>query len=435
MHRADQPGKAETSRRGFDAGEWRASVGAAWSAFWPSRLAVFGVAIWVTVADLVPNGQPDYPSLSHPFGGWPATGLLDLVFAPLAKWDALHYLSIAFDGYAATESGITPGGMRPAFFPLFPGAVRLLSGFGASPGLVLIMAYAISLACFLVALVLLHRLTAIELGERYGRPALLLLAFFPTAFFFGIPYTESLFLLLAVAAFLAARTGRWGVAGVVLALASATRVPGLLLVIPVALLYLYGPRDDREPTASRGLRPRYRVGPEAAWLLLAPLGLLAFSAYLHFGLGDALAWQHAQEEFGRHTVDPLTGLWSGLREGGTSFWEVVNGTYDHQPLYKHLNIAQVGFIAFAVAGGVGALRMLPPAYGVWVLVSLVPIFVSQPPENPLYSSSRFIAVLFPIFLWLAVVCERRGITTTVVALFATGMAVLTAEFALWSFVA
>ena len=70
-----------------------------------------------------------------------------------------------------------------------------------------------------------------------------------------------------------------------------------------------------------------------------------------------------------------------------------------------------------------------------MLVSLVPLFMSQAPNNVLYSSPRFIAVLFPIFLWLAVVCERRRITSTVVALFATGMAVLTAEFTLVSFVA
>jgi hypothetical protein len=78
---------------------------------------------------------------------------------------------------------------------------------------------------------------------------------------------------------------------------------------------------------------------------------------------------------------------------------------------------------------------LPVAYGTWVLASLVPIFVSQPPDNPLWSSPRFIAVLFPISLWLAVVCERRRLTTQVVALFAVGMAVFTAQFALWSFVA
>ena len=257
--------------------EWRESARAAWSAFWPSRLAVFGVAIWVTVADLTVNDQPGYPLLSHPFGNWPASGLLDIVFSPLVRFDALHYLSIAFDGYAESHGELPPAGMRPAFFPLYPGVVHVLSGFGASPGLVLIMAYAVSLSSFFGALVLLHRLTAIELGAHLGRPTLMLLAFFPTAFFYGIPYTESLFLLLAVAAFLAARTGHWAIAGIVLALASATRVPGLLLVVPVALLYLYGPRADRAPVTNGGLRPRYPIRPDAAWILLAPLGIIAFT--------------------------------------------------------------------------------------------------------------------------------------------------------------
>jgi len=372
--------------------------------------------------------------LSHPFGAWPAKGFLELVLSPLAKWDAQHYLGIAFDGYVQSHPGLPLGGEQAAFFPLYPGVVHILSGFGASPGLVLIMAYLVSLSCFFAALVLLHRLTVIEIGERYARPALLLLAFFPTALFFGIPYSESMFLLLAVGAFLAARTGHWAIAGVILALASATRAPGLLLVIPVALLYLYGPRTDRELVPGRGFWPRYRIRPEAAWLLLAPLGIVAFSAYLHFALGDAFAWEHAQALFGRHTVDPLTGIWTGLREAGRSLGRMVSGPYK-EVTYDHLNVAQVGFVALAVAGGIGALRRLPVAYGTWVLVSLVPILVSQPTENPLLSSSRFIVVLFPIFLWLAIVCERREATTTVVALFATGMSIFTGLFALWSFVA
>lgn len=352
----------------------------------------------------------------------------------MAKWDTQHYLAIAFDGYVEGHGGLPPAPNRPAFFPLYPGLVHLLSGFGSSPAAVLIAAYAVSLACFFGALVLLQRLTVIELGERYVKPTLLLLAFFPTALFFGIPYTESLFLLLAVGAFLAARTGHWAIAGAILALASATRVQGLLLVVPVALLYLYGPRADRDPAPSREFWPRYRIGPEAAWLLLAPLGVVAFSAYLHFAQGDTFAWLHAQEVFGRHTVDPLTGIWNGLREAGKSAADVVDGTYTGTS-FDHLNIEELGFVTLAVVGGIGALRILPVAYGSWVLLSLVPIFVSQPTENPLWSSSRFVAVLFPIFLWLAVVCERRGATTTVVALFATGLALLTADFALWSFVA
>ena len=311
----------------------------------------------------------------------------------------------------------------------------MLSGFGAGPGTVLVVAYAVSLSCFFAALTLLHRLAAIEIGERYAKPALMLLAFFPAALFFGIPYSESLFLLLAVGAFYAARTGHWAVAGVVLALASATRVPGLLLVVPVLLLYLYGPRSDRDPESSRGgWWPRYRLRPDAAWLLLAPLGILAFSAYLHFALGDWLAWEHAQVVFGRHTVDPFTGAWDALRVAGESLGRIVSQPYT-EPTSDHLNVAQVGFVAFAIAGGIGALRRLPVAYGAWVLVSLVPLFVSQTPDNPLWSSPRFIAVLFPIFLWLAIVCERREFTTTLVAIFAAGLSIFTGLFALWSFIA
>ena len=415
--------------------DWRASARAAWGAFWPSRLAVFGVAIWVSIAPIAPNEPIESRLLSHPFGGWPARGLLELVLSPMAKWDAQHYLAIAFDGYAPSHAGLPPAGEAPAFFPLYPGIVHVLSGFGASPGIVLVIAYAVSLSCFFAALTLLHRLTAIEIGERYARPTLMLLAFFPAALFFGIPYSESLFLLLAVGAFLAARTGHWATVGIVLALASATRVPGLLLVVPVALLYLYGPRAERGPESSRGgWWPRYRLRPDAAWLLLAPLGLLAFSAYLHFVLGDALAWSHAQALFGRHTVDPLTGMWTALHEAGASLGRMVSRPYT-EITYDHLNVAQVGFVALALAGGIGALRRLPVAYGAWVLVSLVPIFVSQQPENPLWSSPRFIAVLFPIFLWLAIVCERRELTTTVVALFATGLSIFTGLFALWSFIA
>lgn len=297
----------------------------------------------------------------------------------------------------------------------------------------MVVAYAASLACFFSALTLLHRLTVIELGEQFAAPALLPLSFFPTALFFGIPYSESMFLLLAVGAFLAARTGHWAVAGIALALASATRVPGLLLVVPVAMLYLYGPRTDREHEFDDGRWPRYRLRPDFLWLLLAPLGLLAFSAYLHFTLDNWIAWNDAQALFGRHAVDPLTGVWAGLREAGKGVGHLATGSY--HGTFDYLNVVQLIFVVFAAVGGIAMLRTLPAAYGTWVLLSLAPTFVSQVDGDPFWSAPRFIAVLFPLFLWLATVTEKRGWTTRVVALFAAGMAIFTAQFALWSFVA
>ncbi|HEV2061475.1 MAG TPA: mannosyltransferase family protein, partial [Solirubrobacteraceae bacterium] len=116
---------------------------------------------------------------------------------PLARWDSVWFLEIARDGYDRAHDA--------AFFPLYPLLVRLGGG-SVLAGAVL------SLACFAAALWLLHRLVALDFGERVARLCVLLVAVFPGAFFFSAVYSESLFLLLSVAAVYGARTGRWELA-------------------------------------------------------------------------------------------------------------------------------------------------------------------------------------------------------------------------------
>lgn len=144
--------------------------------------------------------------------------------------------------------------------------------FGGSQGANLIAAYAVSLAAFLGALYLLSRLVALELGFGPRKVTLILLAAFPGSLYFSAPYSESLFLLTSVASFYAARRGHWVWAGVAAGLASGTRAIGVVLIVPLALLYLYGPREDAEPRRSRRLMPRYRLRPDGLWLALAPPG-------------------------------------------------------------------------------------------------------------------------------------------------------------------
>src|SRR5919204_3665155 len=190
-----------------------------------SRLAVLLVAIFAALSFGPASGglarenadKFDEPALTH--------AVADPVLAPLARWDSVWYLRIADSGYGDSSP-------RAAFFPLYPLLVRGVGTlFGGSHGALLAAAYLISLAAFLGALALLHRLAEFELGRRLARPTLLLLAVFPAAVYFGAPYAESLFLLLAVGAFYAARTGRWAWAGACAALASATRSAGLLLLL------------------------------------------------------------------------------------------------------------------------------------------------------------------------------------------------------------
>src|SRR5215217_5831913 len=245
--------------RAVSAARGSTALRAAWRVFWTTRLAVLLVAVFAALSFGPATGglaaenaaRFDTPHLTQ--------ALADPLLAPLARWDAVWYLRVAETGYGESEA-------RAAFFPLYPLLVRALATpFGASSAALLLAAYAVALSAFLGALVLLHRLVTLELGRPLARPALLLLGVFPAAFYFGAPYAESLFLLLSVGAFYAARTERWAWAGACGAAASATRSAGLLLLVPLAMLWW----------SSRGRRPR-----DAAWLLLAPLGLLAYAAWL-----------------------------------------------------------------------------------------------------------------------------------------------------------
>ena len=71
----------------------------------------------------------------------------------------------------------------------------------------------LSLAAFVVGLLLFGRLAELEAGPEVAKHAMWLLALFPASLFFSAVYTEALFLLLSVGAFLAARAGALGVGG------------------------------------------------------------------------------------------------------------------------------------------------------------------------------------------------------------------------------
>ncbi|HEX8075270.1 MAG TPA: mannosyltransferase family protein [Thermoleophilaceae bacterium] len=364
-------------------------------------------------------------SLVHPFGDWPAGGVVDFVLSPLVRFDAHWYLEISQTGYdPAGAEGIARAG-RPAFFPLYPLLIRAFGGF-AGTGAAVVAAYLISAAALLCALYVLHRLVTLDLGVETARATVLLVAFCPVAYFFSAPYTESLFLLESAAALYAARTGRWAAAGAIGALASGTRNVGVVLLVPLAILYLYRDR----PTATVGellRRPRPAPpGRSILWLGLAPAGLAAFSLYLRGTVGDAQAWRRAQVFFGHDaTVFPL----EGIRRGAVSAFHAVEGTVPTDLRFP--TMLEFAFLVVAVFALVGALRTLPAAYSLYSLAALVPALSSPVVDEPLRSFPRYTLVVFPLFVWLARACERRGLTAGALTASAAGLAFVTAGFASW----
>ena len=99
-----------------------------------------------------------------------------------------------------------------------------------------------------------------------------------------------------------------------------------------------------------------------------------------------------------------------------------------------INLLLFAFLVFAAVAVVGAFRRLPRAYGAYALAALaLPLSYPVDPQ-PLMSLPRFLAVLFPLFIWLAVVSEERGWTMQVASASAVGLGLFTAQFAAWEWI-
>jgi len=206
------------------------------------------------------------------------------ILTSLTSWDGWYYLGIVRDGYQAPP--VAGDYSNVAFPPLYPFIVRVLSL--PVPGAAGLIAVLVSNVAFLVALGLLVRLGTPFLGRRRASLAAGLLVIYPFASVFSMAYTEGLFLLLMVAAFLAVERRHRAWAGIFLALTVLCRIQGVALILPLLIVML---RQD-------SWRPR----PSHAWLLLGPLAGVVFLGYIAVVTGSATAFLDAQRAWGREGV-------------------------------------------------------------------------------------------------------------------------------------
>ncbi len=347
--------------------------------------------------------SPQHPSYLH--------ALLPAWANPISHgWDTQWYTDIARRGYAWKKAvGTSP----TAFFPLYPLLIRV--GVVLTHRSYLGVALAISNACFLGALVYLWKLTAWEFDRQVAWRAALYISVFPTALFFFAGYTESLFLLLSVACFYYLRRRSWLLAGLIGAGASATRVTGILLLVP--LVYEYA--RDANFSLSRMVRPGL-LG-----LVLLPCGLVAFMVYLQVAVGDAFAFGHYQAAWQKvFTLRLWEGPWQSLREilrvqPAASFFEVHN----------LINLA--AFLLF-IGTTVVAARVLPVSYTLYLvafwLVTLTSPAIAGGYPVPLISMSRYVVTLFPVFMVWGIWGAKRSFHDPYLMLATPLLAVFTVQF-------
>jgi Mannosyltransferase (PIG-V) len=376
-----------------------ADLRSAFFSFTLTRVIVFAVVV------LAANAQPE--GKGPAFGGQVEEvkiyvqqhGLIGWLGESIAAGDALWYLDVAQHGYEKEQFNIDRQ-HNWAFFPLYPLIVSLAA---KVTGEFVVTAAVLSNIFFLGALIIFHRLAStFGADPEAANRSVFYLAAFPTSYFFSFPFTESLFLLLTLSSFYFAKRDRWWLAGVMGALASATRLAGLFLLPALAILYWQQHR-------ARPLRPRLLS------LLLIPAGLIAFMLYLRSITGNAFAFVDIQSAWGHNLGFFLRPMWDYVKS------PMLLGIHWD---FRILNFVMV-VVAFGCCGVL--IKRRQGALAIYMLLSLL---VPLSSNFSLQSLTRYVMVMFPVFIVLGDFGRFARLDQIIRAIFVALLSVMTALFAL-----
>ena len=323
----------------------------------------------------------------------------------LTTWDGRWYERIADYGYpVAVPHGEWAAGTghrvqsEIAFFPLYPMLIRLVDpvipGGSSTAGVVVTLVFGA------LATLLVWRLTGWITDRDTANRAAVLFSFSPGAFVMSLVYAEALMLALGAACLLALVQRHWLAAGVLAALAGATRPNGTAFA--VACLWTAG--------VAIWQRREWRalVAP-----VLAPMGMATFFAFLWWHTGEPGIWFRVQADGWGEQIDfgqrNLSVAWAFLRD----------------PL-DHPNRLVIGLSLILVLTCVGLLvkTRLPGALNAYTLTSLALVLTSHINARP-----RFVFVAFPLVVAVAK-WARRSAFTVVAATFAASTVMLTVFYGL-----
>lgn len=305
-------------------------------------------------------------------------GYINYILSPelfsWANFDGEHYLSIAFFGYKMLEQ---------AFFPIYPFLMSFLSApftYDLFSSLIAntIVGIFISNTSFLLALIFLWKLINIDYSKKITLWALLSLAFFPTSFYFGAVYNESLFLLLTVLSFYSARKGKWYLSGILGALSSATRVFGILL-LPALLIEAW---QQKLP-----LR-------KMLWLFLIPLGLIGYMIYQALNFGDPFAFYNLQTVVGEQHQKGIV----LLPQVYFRYLKILTSVDFNNPIYQTIILEVFVGVLFFILPIFGYFKKVRWSYLIYAMLGfLIPTI-----QGSFSSVPRYVIVFFPFFIILSI---------------------------------
>lgn len=294
-----------------------------------------------------------------------------------ARWDSGWYYGIASGGYNYVEGGRN----NLAFFPVYPQLMGVLGrAFGGEQHHFYFAGIVISWLAFAAAMPLLYRLARLDLPHEAAVRATAYAAVFPSAYFFGVVYSEALFFLALISAALALRSRRWLWAAVAAVIMTATRVNGVMFLPALALIGWCAAESERDRTRA---------------LIAAACGLAgigSYSLFVYSVSGDPLEWYESITRWG---YQPGGNPLSGLLSIGTNLLTQPAHFIASEPMapYDTLNAVTATAVLLTVPF---VWRRLGIGYaGVIVMGLLLPLSSGQ-----FEGLGRYCSVLFPLPIFL-----------------------------------
>ncbi|MEK7425479.1 MAG: glycosyltransferase family 39 protein [Actinomycetota bacterium] len=347
-----------------DVSMWQSFLRRAGVAYLVSRVCVIAGAAIVAAQDVAEANR---------LGEARPKNAVGLILQVLTSWDGAWYYKIIRDGYPTVIPAAVTYEMpeaRAAFFPVYPMLVRAADA--VLPGGDVAAGVFVNFVLGAVAVVLVGILARELFGERVGYRAMLLMAFFPGSMALSLTYSEATLIVLAAACLLMLLREQWLAAGLLAAVATATRPNGLALVAACAVAAAVAIRDDRRWGAL--------VAP-----LLAPIGFITFQLYLLDRTGE-WAWFRVQ-----------TQAW----DEGTSFgFTAIKNTVEAiiRPLASPTDI----ITAVSVAVMIALLVMMYKRRLPWPMVAyVIVVFALMILPSTVTARPRFLFTAFPVFISVA----------------------------------
>ncbi|TET53266.1 MAG: hypothetical protein E3J64_03860 [Anaerolineales bacterium] len=226
-----------------------------------ARLLVSAVA--AVAVGVAPVQLPEFPDTVHETisDAYPHSGpILDSLLGVWFRWDTGWFNKVAIHGYDASDGSATVS-------PLYPLLIRCVGALLG--GEYLLASLIISNLALIAGLTFLYKLVRLDYPDSVAKRTLALQVALPASFFLLAGYSEPPFLCFAVLSLYAARRSMWAWAGVAAFLATAARMQGWVLALPLGYEAL---RQAKE-------------GGQAVWKGLAaaaagPAAVLAYNVYL-----------------------------------------------------------------------------------------------------------------------------------------------------------